>query len=54
MGQCVGQFIQQTVRLLNVNLSKVRLVGFSLGAHVAGSAGKTLGGKVASIIGKFI
>lgn len=54
VGRSVANFIKLTVQKFKVNLKKVRLVGFSLGAHIAGFAGKSLNGKVASIIGKIV
>ncbi|CAB0035582.1 unnamed protein product [Trichogramma brassicae] len=39
----VGRQLAKLVRSLNVTLDKVHLIGFSLGAHVAGFAGAELG-----------
>ncbi|XP_011495499.1 PREDICTED: uncharacterized protein LOC105360313 [Ceratosolen solmsi marchali] len=39
----VGRQLAKLVRSLNVSLDKIHLIGFSLGAHVAGFAGAELG-----------
>ncbi|XP_018564961.1 pancreatic lipase-related protein 2-like [Anoplophora glabripennis] len=51
IGKFVGEFIQSLSSTHNIPLSKISIVGHSLGAHVSGIAGKTLGGKVGTIIG---
>lgn len=38
----VGRQLAKLVRNLNVSLDKVHMIGFSLGAHVAGFAGAEL------------
>lgn len=48
----VGRQLAKLIRSLNVPLEKVHLIGFSLGAHVAGFAGAELG-NVSRITGKF-
>lgn len=52
VGQFVGKFIQFMVDEVELNLNKTGLVGFSLGAHVVGIAGRTLNGSVDRVIGK--
>jgi len=47
----VGRQLAKLIRSLNVPLEKVHLIGFSLGAHVAGFAGAELG-NVSRITGK--
>ena len=46
-----GIFIQNLINEFNVSPSSFHLIGHSLGAHVAGYAGKWLGGKLAHITG---
>lgn len=47
----VGRQLAKLIRSLNVPLEKVHMIGFSLGAHVAGFAGAELG-NVSRITGK--
>lgn len=42
VGACVGQFIGNISEAFNYSLGKVCLVGHSLGAHIAGFAGKIM------------
>lgn len=51
VGQYVASFINSLVDRYRLRLSKVGLVGFSLGAHVAGNAGAALNGEVDHIVG---
>lgn len=47
----VGRQLAKLIRSLDVPLEKVHMIGFSLGAHVAGFAGAELG-NVSRITGK--
>lgn len=47
----VGRQLAKLIRSLNVPLEKVHMIGFSLGAHVAGFAGAELG-NVSRITGR--
>lgn len=51
IGKYVGGFIESLASTYNIPLSKISFVGHSLGAHVSGVAGKTLGGKANNIVG---
>lgn len=53
VGRALGLMISSMVYNQLLNLDNTSVVGHSLGAHVAGNAGHTLGGKVDHIIGKF-
>ncbi|XP_046966659.1 pancreatic triacylglycerol lipase-like [Vanessa cardui] len=51
VGRGLGQFINFLVRTTGASLGSVHLVGFSLGAHVVGNAGRELGGRAARVTG---
>uniref|UniRef100_A0A6P7F8K9 Phospholipase A1-like n=1 Tax=Diabrotica virgifera virgifera TaxID=50390 RepID=A0A6P7F8K9_DIAVI len=51
VGEVVGNFIKRLQTRLQLNLDKTSIVGHSLGAHVAGVAGRTVGGKINYIVG---
>lgn len=53
VGRGLGQFINFLINTAGGNLNNVHLVGFSLGAHLVGNAGRELGGRVARITGKY-
>lgn len=53
IGQGLGQFLAFLNRVTGAPYNSMHLVGFSLGAHVVGNAGRELGGRVARITGKF-
>ncbi|KAL4717334.1 hypothetical protein ACJJTC_017221 [Scirpophaga incertulas] len=49
VGRGLGQFIRFLCDTTGAKLSNFHIIGFSLGAHIAGNAGKELGGQVARI-----
>ncbi|XP_072380526.1 lipoprotein lipase-like [Diabrotica undecimpunctata] len=51
IGEIIGNFIKRLQKDLNLNLDKTAIVGHSLGAHVAGVAGRTVGGQINYIVG---
>ncbi|XP_028161553.1 pancreatic triacylglycerol lipase-like [Ostrinia furnacalis] len=51
MGRGIGQFIRFLINTAGGDLSNFHLVGFSLGAHAVGNAGRELGGRVARVTG---
>ncbi|XP_028161545.1 pancreatic lipase-related protein 2-like [Ostrinia furnacalis] len=51
VGRHIGQFLDFLNALTGTPFSSVHLIGHSLGAHVAGNAGKELEGRVARITG---
>lgn len=51
VGRAVGQFITFLVNTAGGNLNNFHLIGFSLGAHVVGNAGRELRGRAARIMG---
>ncbi|KAJ8943959.1 hypothetical protein NQ318_013540 [Aromia moschata] len=51
LGASVGKFIQGITKRCRHRLSKIKMVGYSLGAHIAGIAGKTTKGQIKCIIG---
>ncbi|KAL0870627.1 hypothetical protein ABMA27_005587 [Loxostege sticticalis] len=51
VGRAVGQFIRFVINTVGGNLNDFHLIGFSLGSHVVGNAGRELGGRVARITG---
>lgn len=52
VGQFLGNFLIWLINTAGGNWNNVHLVGFSLGAHVVGSAGRTAGGRASRITGK--
>ena len=52
IGRGVGQFLAFINRVTGAPYNNMHLVGFSLGAHVVGNAGRELDGKVARITGE--
>lgn len=51
VGNFVAKFIKELMDEYNLSPRRFRLVGHGMGAHIAGAAGKALGGDVAVIIG---
>ena len=54
VGQHLGQFINWLFNTAGGNFNQLHLIGFSLGAHVVGNAGRTIGGRAARITGKIV
>lgn len=52
VGQIVGGLVQNLVDTVGLSLDKTAIIGHSLGAHVAGVIGATLGGKASYVVGK--
>lgn len=53
VGAYVGDLISTLVAANRVELDRLHLIGFDLGAHVVGFAGRRLQGEVARITGKY-
>ncbi|XP_072381633.1 pancreatic lipase-related protein 2-like [Diabrotica undecimpunctata] len=51
IGDIVGYAIEHLVQNTGVDLNRITIVGHSLGAHVAGVAGRILSGKLDHIVG---
>ncbi|XP_059048015.1 pancreatic triacylglycerol lipase-like [Achroia grisella] len=51
VGQYVGNFLEWLINTAGGNWNNVHLIGFSLGAHVVGSAGLQAGGQPARVTG---
>lgn len=51
VGRGLGQFIDFLIRTGGGNLNNVHLIGFSLGGHLVGNAGRFLRGRVARVTG---
>lgn len=51
VGQFIGDFVKSLVSNYKIDLSSVKFVGHSLGAHVSGNAGAALSGQVDRIVG---
>lgn len=52
VGQYLGNFLVWLVNTAGGNWNNIHLVGFSLGAHIVGNAGRITGGQVSRITGK--
>ncbi|XP_013183841.1 pancreatic lipase-related protein 2 [Amyelois transitella] len=51
VGKGLGQFIRYLVGVTGARYETIHLVGFSLGAHLVGNAGRELDGRVARVTG---
>ncbi|KOB76966.1 Neutral lipase [Operophtera brumata] len=51
VGRGLGQFLAFVSSVNGARLDSIHLVGFSLGAHLVGNAGRELGGRVARVTG---
>ncbi|XP_064073084.1 uncharacterized protein LOC113398727 [Vanessa tameamea] len=51
VGRRLGQFLEFLHRVTGAPFESMHLIGYSLGAHVVGNAGRELGGRVARITG---
>ncbi|XP_013183851.2 pancreatic lipase-related protein 2 [Amyelois transitella] len=51
VGRGLGEFLRFLSSVTGAGLDSMHLVGFSLGAHVVGNAGRELGGRVARVTG---
>ncbi|KAJ0175090.1 hypothetical protein K1T71_009231 [Dendrolimus kikuchii] len=51
VGRGLGQFIRFLIQVTGIRYSSIHLIGFSLGAHLVGNAGRELEGKVARVTG---
>lgn len=51
IGQHLGQFIIWLFNNAGGNYNQLHLIGFSLGAHVVGNAGRTIGRRAARVTG---
>lgn len=52
VGRGLGQFLNFLNGFTGVSFKNMHLIGFSLGAHIVGIAGRELNGAVARITGK--
>lgn len=48
----IGKYLAKCIQQWDLALEKTQLIGFSLGAHVCGVTGCTLGGNISKITGK--
>lgn len=53
VGQFLGNFLIWLINTTGTNWNNVHLIGFSLGAHVVGNAGRTASARPARVTGMF-
>lgn len=53
VGKGLGQFLTFLNQVTGAPFELMHLIGFSLGAHLVGNAGRELSGRVARVTGKF-
>lgn len=53
VGQHLGNFLNWVFTNIGGNWNQLHLVGFSLGAHVVGNAGRQVGGRPSRVTGKY-
>ncbi|CAH0405500.1 unnamed protein product [Chilo suppressalis] len=51
VGQAIGNFLNWLISATGGNWNNIHLVGYSLGAHISGVAGRQVGGRLARITG---
>ena len=54
VGRGLGQFLAFINRVTGQAYSQMHIIGFSLGGHLVGNAGRELGGRAARITGTHI
>lgn len=54
VGEHLGRFLVWLINNAGGNWNNVHLVGFSLGAHVVGNAGRTAGSLPSRVTGNFV
>lgn len=52
VGRGLGQFLTFVSSVTGASINSMHLIGFSLGAHLVGNAGRELGGRAARVTGK--
>lgn len=54
VGRGLGQFMNFLHSVTGAPYNTMHLVGFSLGAHLVGNAGREMGGRAARVTGKIL
>lgn len=52
IGRGLGRFLSFLNEVTGAPYNRMHLIGFSLGAHIVGNAGRKLGGRIARVTGK--